>query len=246
MTSVVPQVILSDIDEKRFGVRTAKAHRVTAETLGFILDFCRKNSVIFLIARCDASEMKIVQAMEAEGFFLTDTLLYYKCDLQTRPVSVASQGVSIRPLRTGEAEIVRLLASEAFHGYCGHYHADPRLDRDRCDEVYASWAYRACTSKEVADHVFVAELNCTLVGFAALKMINSEEDELILNAVHPDAQEAGVYSTLVSALKEWCFSRGAHSLIASTHLRNTGAQKTWTRQGFELSNALYTFHKWFD
>jgi len=43
---------------------------------------------------------------------------------------------------------------ELFHGYLGRYHADDRLDRGKCDELYTSWAYCSCVSREVADEVF--------------------------------------------------------------------------------------------
>ncbi len=246
MNSAMPQVFLSEIDKARFGIEAARAVDVTSDKLESVLAFCRANSVKFLIARCDADNMKAVQAMEANGFFLTDTLLYYQCNLRdTRPLSISS-GIVVRPMYSGEEEMVKMVATESFRGYVGHYHADPRLDREKCDETYASWAYRSCTLGEVADQVLIAERDGSLAGFITLKMNTPEEGQMVLNAVHPGAQGSGVYSALVSSAKEWCFQRGAKRVTTSTQLPNRAVQKVWARQGFWLAHAAYTFHKWFD
>ena len=60
----------------------------------------------------------------------------------------------ILPVRLGEEHSVMAVARELFHGYLGDYHADDRLDRAKCDELYTSWAYCSCVSREVADEVF--------------------------------------------------------------------------------------------
>jgi GNAT superfamily N-acetyltransferase len=246
MDSVSSHVFLSAIDKERFGIQTARAPKVTIETLTSVLDFCCAHSVKLLIARCDADDAKTAQAMELKGFFLADTLLYYQCDMQTAPEVHTSPGVLIRPVRCGEEEMVRNLAAESFRGYIGHYHADPMLDRDKCDESYASWAYRLCTFGNFADQVLVAEKNGSLVGFIALKINTPEEGQIVLNAVHPKAQGAGVYSALISAAKRWCFQRGAKRITTSTQLPNMAVQKVWARQEFWLTHVAYTFHKWFD
>jgi len=246
MGSVSSHVFLSDIDKERFGIQTARAPKVTIDTLSSVLDFCYEHSVKFLIARCEADDTKTVQAMEFKGFFLTDTLLYYQCDMQTAPKLYVLPGVLIRPVCSGEEEMVKILAAESFRGYIGHYHADPLLDREKCDETYASWACRLCTLGGFADQVLVAERDGSLTGFIILKINTPEECQVVLNAVHPKAQGSGVYSALVSAAKEWCFQKGVKRITTSTQLPNRAVQKVWARQGFWLTHAAHTFHKWFD
>ncbi|HNY50366.1 MAG TPA: GNAT family N-acetyltransferase [Smithella sp.] len=246
MDSLSSQVFLSDIDTGRFGVQTARAAQVTVDTLQSVLDFCHAHNVKLLIARCDANDLKTIQAMESNGFFLTDTLLYYQCDIHQAPkFPVLSKGL-IRPVHPGEAQMVKNLAIEAFRGYVGHYHADPRLDQKQCDEAYASWAYRSCLQKDIADQVLVAEQDGSLKGFVVLKLHTPEEGQLVLNAVHPEAQSSGVYFALVSAAMLWCFQQGAKRITTSTHLPNIAVQKVWARHGFWLTHADCTFHKWFD
>lgn len=240
------QIFLSPIDTERFGVTAARALNVTSPFLESVLHFSKEHQVQFLMARCDMGDMEAVQAMEAEGFFLTDTLLYYEGSTESPSPATGLKSLIIRPLADGEGQAVQELAALSFHGYYGHYHADPRLNRDKCDEVYASWAYRSCVQRDVADEVFVAEKGNAICGFAAVKIHDSRTGEFILNAVHPRYWKIGVYSQLISQAKRLLFQRGIERIIISTQLSNVAVQKVWTREGFWLSHGFYTLHKWFD
>jgi GNAT superfamily N-acetyltransferase len=238
-------VSLSALDEERFGVRTGRATAVTAVVLPAVVSFCRRGQVRFLIARCPASDLAAAQAMEAEGFFLTDTLVYWSRD-QSLPVPEIMNGFTIRPVRSGEETVVEAIAAEAFRGYFGHYHADPRLDRKACDDTYASWARRSCTLREVAEEVLVAEETGSILGFLTLRRNSPEEAEIVLNGVRPSAQRRGIYRSLVLEAMRWSLDRDCRRLVVSTQLVNVPVQKAWTSLGFTLSSAWYTFHKWFD
>ena len=141
---------------------------------------------------------------------------------------------------------MRLIAAESFRGFFGHYHADPRLDRAKCDETYVSWAVRSCVLREIADEVLVAELERNIVGFISLRLNNPEEGEGILNFVVPRVQGRGIYRHLLVGGMEWCLSKGATCMIISTQIINVAVQKVWTRLGYELTHSYYTFHKWFE
>ncbi len=238
-------VSLSAIDEERFGIRTARASGVTLDRLSSVLEFCRNHDVVLLIARCPTSEVRVVQAVEREEFALMDTLVYYARDLTKTPIPADNGKVLVRPLRKGEEKQVAATAAESFHGYYGHYHADERLDRAKCDEAYTSWAVRSCVSREVADEVLVADLKNTIVGFATLRLNSPEEGEGVLFGVVPSAQGYGIYRSFMIRGMEWCRSKGATHMVVSTQINNIAVQKVWTRVGFELSHSYYTFHKWF-
>lgn len=239
-------VVLSKIDERRFGIRTARADRIVLDTLPSVMDFCRKEKVSLLIARCSASELKTAQAMESQGFLLMDTLVYYKRDLAATPIPGDDAKVLIRPVRGGEEKDVRAVAADAFRGYFGHYHADPRLDREKCDEVYTSWAFRSCLSMDAGNHVLVAEIANVIAGFATLRRNSPEEGEGVLFGIAPSAQGSGLYRSFMIQGMEWCRSKGANRMVVSTQINNIAAQKVWSRLGFEPDHACYTFHKWFD
>ncbi len=239
-------VRLSLIDERRFGIRTARANRLAFADLPEILTFCRKNSVSLLIARCLSTDLKAAQAMEAQGFFLTDTLVYYKRDIQRRPIPSDDRKVLVRPFRPGEEDRVRNIAVRAFQGYFGHYHADPKLESEKCDAAYTSWAVRSCLSVDAQHEVLVAEWKNSLAGFATVQLNTAEEGEGVLFGIAPWAQGVGLYRSMMIEGMLWCLSKGATSMVVSTQITNIAVQKVWVRLGFELNYALYTFHKWFD
>ena len=244
MIPVTPQVQLSFLDEERFGIRTARAPLVTLETLPGIIQFCEANQVALLIARCDVSQPRTVQAMEQWGCELMDTLVYYTRRLTAESIPAEVSGVGIRTVRPGEEERIGQVAAEAFDGYCGHYHADGRLDPARCTEAYVSWARRLCTDRSAGDEMLVAEADGGLVGFGALRLNSPQQGEGVLFGVAPAAQRRGVYRSLIVRSMQWCLARGADSIMYSTQIANVPVQKVITRLGFETHHAYYTFHRW--
>jgi len=246
MNSDHPLVRLSDIDEERFGIRTARTDDVTAEALPSVLSFCRHRAVVLLIARCPASDLRAAQSMEREGFLLMDTLVHYGRDLLNVPIPAESPVIPVRAaLPDEEGEVVEV-AAQAFRSYLGHYHADDRLDRGQCDEVYTSWALRSCLSRDVADEVLVASLSDSITGFLTLRMATPDEGHGILFAVAPSVRGRGVSSALMIGGMRWCLEKGASRMVIPTQVNNMPSQKVWCRLGFEPSHAQYTFHKWFD
>jgi hypothetical protein len=64
-----------------------------------------------------------------------DTLVYYRCYLVKKSLPDRNS-VLIRYCVPADVERGHQIAREAFQDYHGHYHADPRLDRAACDDVY--------------------------------------------------------------------------------------------------------------
>jgi GNAT superfamily N-acetyltransferase len=246
MRSDHPPVYLSSIDEERFGIKAARAPNVTPDNLPLILEYCKVNKIILLIARSSTTDLQVAQAMEREGFILMDTLVYYARNLVKASIPPDTGEIPVRTVRSGEEEDVRKVAAKSFGGYYGHYHADERLDREKCDETYIDWAYRSCISRDVADEVLVADLDGSIVGFATLRFNSPEEADGVLFGVAPEAQGRGVYRSFMINAMEWFLSKGAKDMIVSTQVNNIAVQKVWTRVGFEPCYSYYTFHKWFD
>jgi GNAT superfamily N-acetyltransferase len=235
----------SQLDTQRFGVRTARAN-VIPETLSRVLEFCAAEKIVLLIARCSTREISLMQEMESHGFQLMDTLVYYAFDLSKKEIPKDSERFPVRAMRTDDKDRIRAVAAAAFQGYMGHYHADPRLDRDKCDETYASWAERSVTLRAAAHEVLVAEDGSNLAGFATLRLNSPKEGEGLLYAVAPEYQRHGVCLDLMIHSLRWCHGQGVRRMVISTQVTNVSMQKVWCRAGFEPSHSYYTFHKWFD
>ena len=236
---------LSPLDEARFGIRTARAMSLTANLLPQVMDFCRFERIRFLIARCSTQELPAAQAMERLGFFLMDTLVYFRRDLQRQPLP-DRRGVPIRFAVPEDADAVRQIAREAFRGYDGHYHADAHLDRAACDDLYVDWALRSCSQKDLADEVLIAEPEGERLGFLTLKMLETGDADGRLYAVAPRAQGRGIGQALLVDGLHWCREHGLRGMVISTQITNLASQGSWVRVGFTPYQSFYTFHKWFD
>ncbi len=235
-------VRLSTLDSDRFGVVSARAEGVRAEDLPALLAFCDAHKVEFLIARCPAEDLQAVHALEEQSFLLMDTLVWYERGLTADD---RQRDPNIRLADARDVALLRELAREAFAGYRGHYHADPRLPVAVCDALYVDWAVRSL-QPPVADGMLIAEWHGELVGFAALKQIDSETVDLRLYGVSPGNQGKGWGGRLVRGACNWAVRRGAQRLVTSTQIVNWRSQRVWMRQGFRIWTAEYTFHKWFD
>lgn len=232
---------LSSLDQQRFGLVVARDESLT--NVDEALEFCRAREVRLLIARCRSDDLAVSQALEAAGGRLMDTLVYYARGLSAAEPSTHDCPLAIRAFRPGDEDGVRQVAEQAFRSYAGHYHADPRLERARVDEIYPSWALRACLSREVADRVLVAD-DGAVAGFATLRQNDPSEGEGVLFAVAPRAQGKGVYRAFMLEGLRFFREAGAARMVVSTQLTNLAVQKVWVRLGFEPERSFYTFHLW--
>ena len=240
------EIVLSPLEEIRFGVKTVRTKISSLNNLPQALAFCKNQSVKLLSARCQADQLDVVQEMERMGFILTDTLVYYVRNLKNKPLPQLNTSIEIRPMTIGENEQVQSIAEKAFNNYISHYHADKRLDRKHCDDTYKDWARNACNHRDDTQDVLVAIREGMLSAFATLRMNDHKQGEGILFAVSPSAQGSGLYKALMIAGMHWCAELRAQEMIVSTQIINIAVQKVWSRLGFEPRNYVYTFHKWFD
>lgn len=245
MNNHQPSVAFSEVDYKRFGVRTARAYNVNEANYNEVLTFCKDQQIELLIARCLSTELKIAQQMQKDGFILMDTLVYYVRSL-IEPIPLDEGIAQVRLFSPNDTDKVKAVAEKAFKGYRGHYHADDRLPQHLCDEAYADWAYQSCTKTGFADAIIIAEHQSEIKGFLTLKIRPPLIGEGILFGVSPETQGLGIGRSLMIFALRWFQEQGLNQMLISTQIVNLASQKVWTRLGFEISHAYYTFHKWFD
>lgn len=238
-------VVLSPLEEARFGCRTARAKGVTSKNLPLVLDFCRNNRIQFLISRSNVQDIQAAQAMEMEGFFLTDTLVYYRRNL-LQPIPSPMSASEIRPMRNGEVFDISRVAGEAFQKYFDHYHADPNLDQAKCDEVYISWAANSCQNQDDDHELLVAVQDGIICAFSVMRTNNSLETEGVLQGVAHQARRQKIYTDLIIESMNWSRGKQRSQMIISTQINNIVVQNVWVSFGFEFYSAHYTFHRWFD
>lgn len=236
---------LSAIDQERFGIKTAKANLNSTDEIEPLKLQCLTDQIKFLIVRIATDDLSIVQQLEQEGFFLTDTLVYFlKKKIELNPDKLPD-GYSMRLATEADVNNVEKLAFETFEGYFGHYHADPKLKKEDCNVVYSSWAANSCKDKCVADAVILLEKKDELAAFAILKVNSTNEFEGVLFGVSPNHRNKNLYSSLMNISINWGIDNGYRQMIVSTQITNTVVQKYWCKLGFEPNKSYYTFHKWF-
>lgn len=239
-------ITLSDLDQERFGHVTAKVQVGERDDLGSILAECADRRVELLIARCATGHLAKVQAMERLGFFLTDTLVYYRKEQVSRSSLELPEAFRTRCAQPEDAPEMERVAGRVFHGYLGHYHADPRLDTARCDEVYSSWAANSCSGGDFCTEMILITAAATgaIAGFAALKRRDDAEFDGVLFGVDPAFQRQGLFDQLLELSQRWGIEHGFARMLYSTQLTNVPVQRTLCRRGFEPLRSTYTLHKW--
>ena len=237
---------LNDLETARFGVITA--HVVDPDApIELINAAASAKDVDMVIARVDVGQPGRVHMLEADGYRLMDSLVYYSRPLEDVAFSTPlPKGVTIRLATPGDAPEVADVARAAFQNYIGHYHADPRLDRAMADEAYVQWAEHSITNLSDTAPAIVAEDDGKIVGFLTLRRNSAEEVEIVLNAIAPSAQRGGIYRNLLTRSIMEGRSLARHRIIVSTQVNNFAVQRVWVRHGFTLYRGLYTFHKWYD
>lgn len=238
-------IALSPLDHERFGVVTAKAALDATDQASEIADWCRAQSVQMLIARVPTSAVTLVQQLEQQGAFLTDTLLYYSRKQLSPQAAELPEDYRWRLATAADAEVVASLAGLTFTGYAGHYHADARLDQAAADAVYADWAANSCRNPAVADVVLLIEHADQVIAFATLKNRGEALLEGVLFGVHPEHQGRRLYQALMQQAQHWGVANSYQAMTVSTQVVNLAVQKVWCRLGFEPSSSYYTFHQWF-
>lgn len=212
------------------------------EELLRVLEEASARKYEFLSCRIRCDQLPLAQALEAQGFYLTDTLIYYKKEAPVpyeMPINewrMVSEDPRLIP------EIVEV-AEKAFKNYPSHFRFDPRLDVEATDAVYPDWARKCCENREVANEVLAYVLDGVVAGTIALK-IKGDEADVLLAAVHPDHQNKGILRRLLRAAGNWSNQRECARVIYSTQLLNMAPQKALIREGWEICRAYYTFHSW--
>jgi hypothetical protein len=231
---------LSPLDTERFGVVTARADAVGAADVGELLAFCEEHGAELVIARCDAADQAALRALGAAGLALVEEQITYR-----GPLVETSWPAGIREARPGDAAEIEALAQAGFDDYAGHYHADPRLPRDACREVYVDWTRRGLAG-EAADVVYVAEHQGELTGYGMFARTGEDEITYLLAAVAPTPLGRGLYLGFLNAGMAWGLDAGASAVVGVTTPGSIAAQRNLIRSGLRPTASSSTFHGWRD
>lgn len=206
---------------------------------------CQERDVDFLTARVSADDLPTIHALEDAGFHLMDQIVYYRAKLSRKKTEKFADNLTVREALSKDMEEISNISYTAFREYFSHYHADPRLDKEKVGEGYAEWACSYVKLNSLNSTVLIAEKASEMAGFAAVQVVAERAGDGILFAVRPSIRGQGVFQELLLASMNWLRHRGCREMTYSTQINNYVVQRTLVRWGFRLERACYTFHKWF-
>lgn len=235
----------SDVDYKRFGLKTAKLS-VDNQNLDIrsVLSTFKKNNGQLFIIRCDTTLFKtLYQLQYEEGFFLTDSMLNFSISIHTNATSSVSKKKEYEIVSADKdySDLLSKIATKAFAGYLGHYHNNPRLNNKRCDEVYVDWSKNLVLRDDMADAVLVCRYNDSIVGFASLKLKNEVAVAGLL-CVDPAFEGEGIATTLHQKRFEWCKEKGIRNFQINTSINNQKYINLLINIGYKFRSASYILH----
>jgi len=234
----------SVLDEMRFGLKTAKLtiDSTDIDVFGEVENFKNGNGKL-LIARCDSRLTGTLAQLQSLGFFLADSMLTFtidpesiKHDYQNNP------GTEVFLASKNDSECLAEIARKAFAGYRGHYHNNPSLDDNICDEAYIDWARNLVLGEKMADAVFLCRTGGKLVGFASLKVNEGGGAKAGLLGVLPEFRGKGVGKILHQARFQWCLNKDIREIHVETSLNNPIYINVLLRLGFEFFKGTQIMH----
>lgn len=235
----------SQWDTEHFGLRVGKSFIGQDTKFQDVIEESAENKIDLLVCRCRADDTQNTWQMGRYGFELMGTTVTYSAYSNDLAIPTVPVDICIRSITEDEVRYVTDIASESFDTYPGHFHADPRINPDKCEDLYRKWAFNSCHDKKVADYVLVAEIGKCIAGFLTIKKAEGVTGSLVLAGVSHSHRRRGVYKSLLSGGVRWCESQGLKKIESSTQITNYPVQKAWANMGLRMENSVYIFHKWF-
>ena len=213
-------------DTEFFGIRVGRA--VHLDGLG---QWAADNTVGLMCLLVDANKPSEIQEAEERGFRFMDVRV-------TLDMHTTSRMSWARLARAEDTSKLKAIAREAFH--LTRFYADPSLDDNRCDDLYAEWTRSLCAG--AADIVLVVEKDNQVVGYVT---VNADEDqaEIGLIAVAADYRGQHLGTVLVNGAIDWAHTQNAKTIRVVTQGANTGALRTFEGCGFRVTNTSLWFHR---
>ena len=236
---------VSEWDTSHFGFKVAKLNLAMPTDISAALEFCVREGVVLLICRCNTHDTPSAHLLEQQGFLLMDTIVDSCIDLTKWKMPVEVDLSGIRWYREGDEKAIASIAREAFKGYMGHFHNDPKLAPEKSDSLYVEWAHNSCFDENLAAGVVVAELEGDVVGFLSIVPPKDGKGDFGIGGMSTRAQGKGIFPKLYFLSFEWLKSQGVTWVQDKTVVNNYAELRVLIKVGMRPFNSLYTFHKWF-
>jgi dTDP-4-amino-4,6-dideoxy-D-galactose acyltransferase len=120
------------------------------------------------------------------------------------------------------------------------FYNDGGFERERCDELYATWIENSCTG--YADTVFVSDLGKGAVAYLSCHLKTKDQGNIGLFAVDSSHQGMGIGRRLIKRAISWFREQGVTTIDVVTQGRNFQAQSIYQKCGFMTKSMELWFH----
>lgn len=234
----------SEVDSKRFGknIHRGVIHSIDLEKLK---EYIKINGVELLILRVPVTLSETIYKLNvlSQSVILADTLVYYHADLtQDFPKKLKNE-IGFVQVDLQNGKVVQDIIPQIFANYTNHYSSNPSLDRKLITQGYIEWATGYVRQKDETKMAWVVYKEDVPIGFATCSQNPQiKECEGVLYGVLPDFTGGGIYSDIIRFTQNYFHENGFQKMKVSTQIQNFAVQKVWSREGFSLKEAFYTFH----
>lgn len=229
-------------DSTFFGksIATARPSAWDAAAFDRALAWCAERSIDCLYLLADAADAPTRRLAEERGFRLVDVRLTFETALDAAPR--AAPAPAVRLARAEDVAALRALAAESHRQT--RFWADPRFERERCAELYATWVEKSVAG--YAERVWVAEFEGRVAGYLTCHLREGGAGEIGLVAVAESARGRGLGGALVERGLAWFAEQRCARVSVVTQGASLGAQRLYQSAGFRSSAVELWYHRWFD
>jgi hypothetical protein len=238
---------ISELDTNRFGFPIARVDVYPVETELFFSEL-RKDGVKMIISKIDLSNLPLINLLEKSGFEIKDVQVTYTFDYKTdfiKRYPPPTADCSIRFAEEADQQRLVEIAEESFVAY-GHYFADNRLDPKKCGEIYTDWIYRSVYDKNVADVIFVAEIENEIAGFLSLKLYKDQHfyGAGVQGAVAVKYRNLSIFRSINQYCIDWGNKTGLEWLENNVIINNLPVNYCYSNIGYRITRTFATLHGW--
>ena len=242
--------IESKLDTDRFGFKIGKTNGDIfadnpSETIKKLEDLGYK----LLIARVDFKDIELINKLEEFGFRVKDSQMTYRYqlkDFKSDYIKFDTIDYVIREFKGSDTKTLMSIAKKSFNNY-GHYFANDKLNKEKCQEIYEDWTYNSCVNKNVADKIFVAEFNGEPIGFLSFKIYYKDGNSYAaggMGAVDLEHRGKQIFPRLVLSGLQWGSVIGLDWEEHNVIVNNSPVNKSFTKMDFKPDDVVITMHCW--
>lgn len=237
---------LLDWDSDFFGIRVARILPLSLRTnqLKSILEKLRHENVTLAYWASDSGDPESEAAGHTLGGFLADRKVTYLLDLRELDESSIKndQRVEVYESATPTHDLEQLAVQS---GEYSRFNLDPRISRERFEEMYRLWIRSSVAKKRAEAVMVIRETMNRTVGMVTLGHQNGKGD-IGLIAVDAGSRGKGYGRALVASSLMYFLSKGDIQSQVVTQRQNVAACGLYESFGYRESKCENLFHFWLD